>query len=429
MTAFLLICAGLLLLCAVPIGIALGTATLATIMAGGTFNALIITQKLMGGVNKFSLLAIPMFSLAGEIMSVGGTSDKLIYLANKVVGRFQGGLAMVATLASMFFGAISGSATATASAIGGIMVPPMERAGYRRDFSAAVIASSGLLGLIIPPSGTMLMYAIVADVSVIRMFTGGIIPGIIMGLSLMAVEYFVSKKQGYGKSTFELKEFESQSKGKIIFQSFLALLSPVIILGGIYSGKFTATEAAGVSVLYGLLIGYFVYKQLTLKESFRACVRTGISSSMILFLIGAASVFGWMLTVQQIPNMIVSAIKGITSSPQVVLLLINLALLVAGALLDNVAAITLLSPVLVPLVKAYGIDPTFFGIIMIINLSIGQITPPIGMNLFVSANIANVKLEAVIKQVIPFLLVLIVDLFLFTYVPGIVNFLPDLLLG
>ena len=429
MTAFLLICAGLLLLCAVPIGIALGTATLATIMAGGTFNALIITQKLMGGVNKFSLLAIPMFSLAGEIMSVGGTSDKLIYLANKVVGRFQGGLAMVATLASMFFGAISGSATATASAIGGIMVPPMERAGYRRDFSAAVIASSGLLGLIIPPSGTMLMYAIVADVSVIRMFTGGIIPGIIMGLSLMMVEYFVSKKQGYGKSTFELKEFESQSKGKVIFQSFLALLSPVIILGGIYSGKFTATEAAGVSVLYGLLIGYFVYKQLTLKESFRACVRTGISSSMILFLIGAASVFGWMLTVQQIPNMIVSAIKGITSSPQVVLLLINLALLVAGALLDNVAAITLLSPVLVPLVKAYGIDPTFFGIIMIINLSIGQITPPIGMNLFVSANIANVKLEAVIKQVIPFLLVLIVDLFLFTYVPGIVNFLPDLLLG
>lgn len=203
----------------------------------------------------------------------------------------------------------------------------------------------------------------------------------------------------------------------------------MIILGGIYSGKFTATEAAGVSVLYGLLIGYFVYKQLTLKESFRACVRTGISSSMILFLIGAASVFGWMLTVQQIPNMIVSAIKGITSSPQVVLLLINLALLVAGALLDNVAAITLLSPVLVPLVKAYGIDPTFFGIIMIINLSIGQITPPIGMNLFVSANIANVKLEAVIKQVIPFLLVLIVDLFLFTYVPGIVNFLPDLLLG
>ncbi len=428
MTAFLLICVGILLLGAVPIGIALGSASLLTIVTEGAFNALIVTQKLMGGVNKFSLVAIPMFTLAGEVMSIGGVSDKLIYLANKVVGRFRGGLAMVTTLACMFFGAISGSATATAAAIGGIMVPPMERAGYRRDFSAAVIAASGLLGLIIPPSGTMLMYAIVADVSVLEMFTGGIIPGIIMGLSLMVVEFFVAKRQGYGKSVFELEEFQSQSKTKIIIHSFLALLSPVIILGGIYSGKFTATEAAGIAVLYGVLVGYFVYKQLSLKEAFHCCVKTGISCSMILFLIGAAAVFGWMLTVQQIPILITNAIQGFTSSPAVVLLMCNLALLVAGALLDNVAAITLLTPVLVPLVKAYGIDPTFFGIIMIINLSIGQITPPIGMNLFVSANISNVKLEAVVKQVIPFLLVLIADLFLFTYIPGIVTFLPNLLL-
>ena len=181
-------------------------------------------------------------------------------------------------------------------------------------------------------------------------------------------------------------------------------------------------------MLYGVLVGYFVYKQLSLKEAFHCCVKTGISCSMILFLIGAAAVFGWMLTVQQIPILITNAIQGFTSSPAVVLLMCNLALLVAGALLDNVAAITLLTPVLVPLVKAYGIDPTFFGIIMIINLSIGQITPPIGMNLFVSANISNVKLEAVVKQVIPFLLVLIADLFLFTYIPGIVTFLPNLLL-
>lgn len=428
MTAFLLICVGILLLGAVPIGIALGSASLLTIVTEGAFNALIVTQKLMGGVNKFSLVAIPMFTLAGEVMSIGGVSDKLIYLANKVVGRFRGGLAMVTTLACMFFGAISGSATATAAAIGGIMVPPMERAGYRRDFSAAVIAASGLLGLIIPPSGTMLMYAIVADVSVLEMFTGGILPGIIMGLSLMVVEFFVAKRQGYGKSVFELEEFQNQSKTKIIIHSFLALLSPVIILGGIYSGKFTATEAAGIAVLYGVLVGYFIYKQLSLKEAFNCCIKTGISCSMILFLIGAAAVFGWMLTVQQIPVLITNAIQGFTSSPAVVLLMCNLALLVAGALLDNVAAITLLTPVLVPLVKAYGIDPTFFGIIMIINLSIGQITPPIGMNLFVSANISNVKLEAVVKQVIPFLLVLIADLFLFTYVPGIVTFLPNLLL-
>ncbi len=274
----------------------------------------------------------------------------------------------------------------------------------------------------------MLMYAIVADVSVLEMFTGGIIPGIFMGLTLMVVEYIQAKRQGYGKSVFELEEFKTSKKSKVILHSFLALLSPVIILGGIYSGKFTATEAAGVSVLYGIIIGYFVYKQLKFKDVIEACKKTGVSTSMILFLIGAASVFGWMLTMQQIPVMLTNMIKGVTDSPAVVLLLVNLVLLVAGALLDNVAAITLLTPMLVPLIKAYGIDPTFFGIIMIINLSIGQITPPIGMNLFVSANIANVKLEAIIKQVIPFLLVLIFDLFLFTYVPGFITFLPNLLL-
>lgn len=304
----------------------------------------------------------------------------------------------------------------------------MEKAGYKKEYTAAVIASSGLLGLIIPPSGTMLMYAIVADVSVLEMFTGGIIPGIIMGLSLMVVEYFRAKRNGYGTSELDIAEFHTQSKAKIVIQSFLALLSPVIILGGIYSGKFTATEAAGVSVLYGFIIGYFVFKQLNIKKAYEACVKTGVSTSMILFLIGAAAVFGWMLTMQQIPNQIVAAISGITDSPAVVLLLVNLALFVAGALLDNVAAITLLTPVLVPLISAYGIDKTFFGIIMIINLSIGQITPPIGMNLFVSASICEVRLEKVIRQVLPFLAVLIIDLFLFTYIPGIVTVLPNALL-
>ncbi|MBQ6622644.1 MAG: TRAP transporter large permease [Mogibacterium sp.] len=427
MTAYLLISAAIMLLGAVPIGIALGTASLLTIIKGGV-NALIVVQKLMGGVNKFSLLAIPMFTLAGDIMTQGGISDKLIYLANKLVGRFKGGLSMVTTLACMFFGAISGSATATAAAIGGIVCKPMEDAGYDRSYTAAVIGSSGLLGLIIPPSGTMLMYAIVADVSVLEMFTSGIIPGIVMGLSLMIVEYFTAKKRGYGQSEAVLAGAEGMSKTRIYIYSFLALMSPVIILGGIYSGKFTATEAAGVSVLYGIIIGYFVYKQLTLKKIWDACINVGVNTSMILFLIGAASVFGWMLTTQQIPNKLVAMIHGVTDSPAVVLLLCNLILFIAGALLDNVAAITLLCPVLVPLIKAYGIDPTFFGVIMIINLSIGQITPPIGMNLFVSANICGVKLEGVIKNVIPFILVLVFDLFLFTYVPGIVNFLPNLLL-
>ncbi len=429
MTAFLLIAAAILLLLAVPIGVSLGAASFLTIVAGGVFKTLIVTQKIMDGVNKFSLLAIPMFTLAGEVMTMGGISDKLIYLANKMVGKFKGGLSMVTTLACMFFGAISGSATATASAIGGIMCKPMEEAGYPRDYTAAVIGSSGLLGLIIPPSGTMLMYAIIADVSVIRMFTGGIIPGIIMGVSLMVIEYFRAKKHKYGLNKFEIEEFKTMSKNRMLVYSFLALLSPVIILGGIYSGKFTVTEAAGVAVLYGIIVGYFIFKKLTIKGILEACRKTGIGASMILFLIAAASVFGWMLTVQQIPNKLVALISGVTSSPAVVLLLCNLVLLVAGALLDNVAAITLLTPVMVPLIKAYGIDPTFFGLVMIINLSIGQITPPIGMNLFVAANICEVKVDRVIKQNWPFIIILIVDLFLFTYVPQLITFLPNVILG
>ena len=429
MTAFLLITAAILLLLAVPIGVSLGAASFLTIIAGGVFKTMIVTQKIMDGVNKFSLLAIPMFTLAGEVMTMGGISDKLIYLANKLVGKFKGGLSMVTTLACMFFGAISGSATATASAIGGIMCKPMEEAGYPRDYTAAVIGSSGLLGLIIPPSGTMLMYAIIADVSVIRMFTGGIIPGIMMGLSLMIVEYFRAKKHRYGLNKFEIAEFNTMSKSRMLIYSFLALLSPIIILGGIYTGKFTVTEAAGVAVLYGILVGYFIFKKLTLKGILEACRKTGIGASMILFLIAAASVFGWMLTVQQIPNKLVALISGITESPAVVLLLCNLVLLVAGALLDNVAAITLLTPVMVPLVKAYGIDPTFFGLVMIINLSIGQITPPIGMNLFVAANICEVKVDQVIRQNWPFIIILIVDLFVFTYVPQLITFLPNLILG
>lgn len=429
MTAFLLITAAILLLLAVPIGVSLGAASFLTIIAGGVFKTMIVTQKIMDGVNKFSLLAIPMFTLAGEVMTMGGISDKLIYLANKLVGKFKGGLSMVTTLACMFFGAISGSATATASAIGGIMCKPMEEAGYPREYTAAVIGSSGLLGLIIPPSGTMLMYAIIADVSVIRMFTGGIIPGIMMGLSLMIVEYFRAKKHRYGLNKFEIAEFNTMSKSRMLIYSFLALLSPIIILGGIYTGKFTVTEAAGVAVLYGILVGYFIFKKLTLKGILEACKKTGIGASMILFLIAAASVFGWMLTVQQIPNKLVALISGITESPAVVLLLCNLVLLVAGALLDNVAAITLLTPVMVPLVKAYGIDPTFFGLVMIINLSIGQITPPIGMNLFVAANICEVKVDQVIRQNWPFIIILIVDLFVFTYVPQLITFLPNLILG
>lgn len=426
MSALLISAVAVLLVLAVPIGIAIGAASLITLVVQGTIPTLIVTQKLMSGMNHFTLIAIPFFILAGEVMTLGGVSRVLISLANSIVGRLPGGLAMVATLAAMFFGSISGSSAATTAAIGGIMIPSMDKAGYKKDFSAAVVAAAGLLGLIIPPSGTMLLYAIIANVSVLEMFVGGIIPGIIMGLSLMVVQYIVSKRRGYGGVAFA-EEDRPASKVKTISHSIAALMSPVIILGGIYAGIFTTTEAAGVAVLYGIVVGYIVFRQLSLKKLYQSFVNTGISSSVILFLIGAAAVFGWLLTIQQIPDKLTAFISAYTTSPLVVLLLVNIALLIAGALLDNVAAITLLTPVLVPLVTSFGIDPTFFGIIMIINLAIGQITPPIGMNLFVAANISGVKVERIVVQVLPFLIVLIANLMLFTYVPQIVTFLPDLL--
>ena len=292
-------------------------------------------------------------------MTEGGISRKLVVLANTLVGKLYGGLAMVSTLAAMFFGAISGSSAATTAAIGGIMIPSMEKAGYRKDFTAAVVAASGLLGLLIPPSGTMLLYAVIANVSVLEMFIGGVVPGIIMGVSLMVVEYFICKKRGYGTRAFKLEESKDESKVKSILHSFTALLSPIIILGGIYGGVFTATESAGVAVLYGILVGYFVLKQLTIKKVFEACKKTGVSSAIILFLIGAASVFGWLLTVQQIPTKLTAFITSFTDSPNMVIFLANIALLIAGSLIYNLAANTLLTPVLVPLVTSYGIDPTF----------------------------------------------------------------------
>ena len=429
MTALLLSTVAVLLLLSVPIGIALGAASWLAIVIDGKIPGIIVTQRLMSGMNHFTMIAVVFFILAGEIMTEGGISKKLVSLANNLVGKLPGGLAMVATLSAAFFGAISGSSAATTAAIGGIMMPTMDKAGYKRDFSSAVIAASGMLGLIIPPSGTMLLYAVIANTSVLEMFVAGIIPGIIMSSCLMFTSYIISKKNKYGVNPIEEKMDEGETKGKVMFHSFLALLSPVIILGGIYSGAFTATEAAGIAVLYGLIVGYFILKRLTLKKIYASLVKTGISSSVILFLIGAASVFGWLLTVQQIPTKLIAFISGFTDSPAVVLLLVNMALLVAGALLDNVAAITLLTPVLVPLVVSFGIDPTFFGVIMIINLAIGQATPPIGMNLFVASNISGVKLEKIVVQIIPYLFVLLANLFLFTYAPQIVMFLPNLMLG
>lgn len=426
MTAFLFLAFAVLLVMSVPVAISLGGASLLGIAFKTSIPTFIVAQRMVGGINKFPILALVFFMLAGNVMTEGGVSRRLVQFANAFVGKVSGGLAIVSTLAAMFFGAISGSSTATTAAIGSIMIPYMKEAGYKQEFSAAVIACSGLLGLLIPPSGTMILYAIIADVSVLRLFIAGIIPGIIMGLSLMAMEYVISRKKGYKA---HVVQDEGISKVRIFRDSFFALLSPIIILGGIYSGIFTPTEAAGVAVFYGLIVGVFIYRSISLKKLFRACYSSALSSAVILFLISTASIFAWLLATQQIPQQLIRIVTSFSSDPRIILLLVNVGLLIAGTFLDNVAAITLLTPILHPLIVSLGIDPVFFGVIMIANLAIGQVTPPVGMNLFVASNITKIPIEKIAKEALPFLIVLLIDLFLITYVPQLVTFLPDLLLN
>lgn len=406
----------------VPISFSLGLVSLGKLLSNG-LSPLIVIQRMFTGADSIALIAIPLFILAGELMFQGGMSKRLVNFADALIGHFPSGLAMVSILASMFFAAITGSAIAATAAIGGIMIPLMVDRGYDKEFCAPLLACSGSIGPIIPPSIPLLIYGVLANVSVAKLFIGGFVPGIIMGIALMAYSYFVGKKRDYkGRSERAPKE-EIIKTGK---DAFLALLMPIIIIGGIMSGKFTATESGAIAVFYAIIVGMFVYKELKLENMYSVLVNCAKSTGQVLIVVAFASLFTWVITVDQIPQQVGAFLAANVSNKFLMLLIINIILLIAGTFIDTTSAIVIFAPLFIPLVSALGVDLIHFGLIIAVNLTIGMCTPPLGVCLFVSGAIAKVSLKEQMRDLTPMLIVLIIVLLIVTYIPQTVLLLPNL---
>ena len=408
----------------VPIGFSLGIASLAYILYTKQLTFGFIAQNLVTGCDSFPIMAIPFFVFAGELMGGGGISRRLLNVANVFFGRIRGGLAIVTVVVCMFFAAISGSGPATVAAVGGMVVPTMLQKGYDRKFVLALIAAAGSIGVIIPPSIPMVVYSVTTNSSVSKLFLAGFVPGLLIGLVLIGYSYFFAVSHGYKGDD---EPFSAKRALKEVKDSIWALLSPVIILGGIYGGIFTPTEAAAVSVIYSLIIGCLVYKELDLKQLMTVTKNACETTATILIVIGCAAGFSKVLTLGRIPTTVATFLTTMTDSKILILLLINILLLIVGCFMETLCAIMILAPILFPVVTALGVDVTHFGIIMVVNLAIGFITPPLGVNLFVASRVGETTLDDVIKGIIPFLIVMIVVLLFITYVPAISMLLPDLL--
>lgn len=413
----------ILILLNVPVAVSLGLASVIALATAKTVPTMVVAQKMFAATDSFPLMAIPFFMIAGALMERGGISKRLIRFANSLIGFLPGGLALVTILASMFFAAISGSSPATVAAIGSIMIPGMVRQGYSLEFASATQASSGCIGVIIPPSIPMITYGVVTGASIGGLFMAGFIPGLLFGLALMLVAFMVSKRNNYiGSERPSVTEIWTSFKDAIF-----ALLMPIIILGGIYGGVFTPTEAANVAVIYGLIVGFFIYRELRLKDLVPVLRTSAISTAMVMLIIATASAFGLILTREMIPNAIAQWFISISSNKYVFLLLVNLMLLIVGAFMETNAAIIILAPIFFPVAVQMGIDPIHFGIIMVINLAIGMITPPLGVNLFVACGLSKLTIERIVKANWVYLGVTLLTLLIISYIPAISLWLPNLL--
>lgn len=413
----------LLVLLRVPMVFAVGFSTALTMFILDIPMNMMISC-IVKGLNSFSLMAIPFFIFAGEIMGAGGISDQLVALAKSVIGHVRGGLAQANVLDSMFFGGISGSPVADISSLGSIMIPIMERDGYDKDFSAGITMASSIQALLIPPSHNMIIYAMAAgSVSIAKLFIAGMVPGMVLGVALGIYVYIVSKKRNYPKGEgFSLRLFLNTFK-----KSILALITIIIIILGVTTGIFTATESAAIAVVWALLVTFGVNRTIPLRELGGILTNTLKTLATIMALMGISGAFGWVLSYLKIPNMVVEAILSLTTNKILILMIINVVLLILGMIMDMASIIVIVTPILLPVATSIGLDPVHFGVIMIFNLGIGLITPPVGSVLFVTSGIADMKMEDLVKCMLPFYGVMVVALVLITYVPQFTMFIPNLL--
>lgn len=400
----------------VPVAISIGMTSLVALMSQGT-PLIVIPQRMFAGADTFPLVAVPFFVLAGDLLAHGKVSEKLVQFADSILGFLKGGLWVVAVMASMFFAAISGSGAATTAAVGTPLIPELKKKKYSPSFSAALIAAGGCTGVVIPPSVPMILYAVIADQSVAKLFMNGFIPGAFMGATLIGLGLFVAYKNNYPKgSPFSLKNVWQTFKGAI-----WGLMTPIIILGGIFSGQFTPSEAAVIAVDWALFVAIFIYKDMKWKDIFKIVVRSAITMSVIMFIIVTSNALSWILANWKIPTMIAESVLSLSDNKFVLLLLINIIILLAGIFMETASALIILTPVFLPLVNSLGIDLVHFGLIMVIGLSIGMITPPVAINLYVASTISNIPIEKISKSVIPLMISLVLVLLLITYLPLIFN--------
>ncbi len=408
----------ILLAISVPIFAVMGISSVIALRAKG-IDLISVPQNVFEALDSFALLAVPFYVLAGNIMKVGGISDRLIRLATALLGWMRGGVGSAAILTCMFFSTISGSSSATTAAVGSTMVPAMARKGYPKSFAAATVAVGGELGAIIPPSLPMVIYGLVANVSIGGLFIAGIVPGILIGVSLIATVCVMAKVQNFDQTQrVPLGEW-ARNVVAVSREAIIALMMPIIILGGIYSGAFTATEASVVAVIYGFVVGRFVYKEISFADMVRILNDSAVMTGMVMLIVAFAALFGYAMTINQIPQYFAELIGKVASGPIGFLILVNILLFVVGTFMEALATILILAPILGPIAIAYGIDPVHFGIIFIVNVATGMITPPVAVNLNIASQVSGIPMDAMMKPVLVFLAVLTIDVLIISYVPAI----------